>query len=822
MRTPWLRSIVGGVACLAIAGLTSGGALRGQAPIQVVVSVGVLPFMDESGIGAPNVGPGVAQLVRQRLLQQHRDALAKPLQAAGSDLATVDQLLALGKQHAVKLVVQGGLLPVEVKPPANPTAIVVSLYADVVALDTGQAQTLRVDGVAPAPATGLGLDDPASADVTSAAFAATAVGQALADAAGRLADAIYQIAAGAPAPQGQAAAPAPAEPGAPPEQAAPSDQGPPAAAPDADAEIQQLVADAQNAIASYGGAAPQLADQVRAGLEQLNTALAQKADQLSRGEDTQATDQSITQLKDSLRASVNALVQAQVDGQASLPPGQSGAPSEGVMSRVNTFASDLLTLVQKVQELQALVNGANQEAAAAGQPEGAAADPSAGTQPVEQAPGSVTGVVVEDGQPVSGAEVTETSTGASTTTGPDGSYTIRPLPPGLLGVLSVRNHGKLVATGRIPVLAARSSLADFQLTKGGLATTRLGVLGSTARPRVVPPRPGALKGRVLDARGNPVALALVAVPGIGTIRTNARGEFFATGVAAGAHAVSVRHATLGAVTAQVTVAAGPAPAVTILRLAPAPPVPAAPAVPARILALDRTGGVVHGRVRDQNNHDLPGVRVSLLRGGATLSVLTGSAGRFGLRDVSPGEYRVTIARPGFETATRTVTLKPRGDESIDVKLRQLTPLVDTMRNAQAARRVVVAPAGRGVTVVKPGPVPGRDKPVGSGISKPVGSVLARPGATVAPRPSPGHLRGRVTDARTGRGLGGARVSVSGAGSTVTAGDGSYRVDGVMPGPHEVTVSRSGYSEQARTVNVGAGGTVSLDFSLRVALRLMRR
>jgi hypothetical protein len=832
VRTPWLRSVVGGVLCLAIIGLTGGDAVRGQAPGQVVVSVGIVPFQDESGIGVPNFGAGAAQLVRQRLSSQHRDALAKALPAAGAGPATVEQMQALGKQHAVKYVVQGGVLPIEIGPSGDPTTITVSLYADVVAPDSGQTQTLRVDGSAAAPAKGLGIADPASADATSAAFAQTPVGQALADAAGKLADAIYQIVTSA------AQMPEPAAPQAPADQA-PAQQAPAgqpsaepmagdltgAAAPqEADAELQQLIADAQNAIVGYGGAAPQLADQVRAGLEQLNTALAQKADQLSRGEDTQTTDQSIAQIKESVRASVNALMQAQVNGQASLPSGQSGAPSESVMGRVNTFASDLLSLVQKVQELKALVGGAGQEAAAAAQPPpDASADSATGTQPVEQAPGSVTGVVVEDGQPVSGAEVTETSTGTTTTTGPDGSYTLSPLPHGLLGVLSVKDHGKLVAVGRIPVLGARASLADFQLRKGGLAATRLGVLSSTAMSRVVPAHAGILRGRVLDARGNPVALALVTVPGAGPVRTNALGEFLVPRVAAGPLSISVRHSTLGAVTSPVTITAGSAPTVAIMRLAPPPPGRMVAAVPPRLVALDRTGGLVRGHIRDQNDKDLPGVRVSLLRGGGTLSVLTGSAGRFALRDVSPGDYRVVIARPGFETAMRQIVLKPRGDEKIDLKLRQLTALVDTMRNIEATKHVVVTPAGRAPVAARPTPIPARDKPViEPGILKPGGILLPRPGMRTAPRPAPGLVRGRVTDARTGRPLGGATVSVSGAGSAVTGGDGSYHIDGVMPGTMEVKVSRAGYLPQSRTVSVGAGATVGADFSLRAALQLMKR
>jgi len=268
----------------------------------------------------------------------------------------------------------------------------------------------------------------------------------------------------------------------------------------------------------------------------------------------------------------------------------------------------------------------------------------------------------------------------------------------------------------------------------------------------------------------------------------------------------------------VTVAVGKVPGVATVRLTAPTPGRVAAAVPPRLVALDKTGGLVHGHVRDQNSKDLPGVRVSLLRGGATLSVLTGSRGRFALSNVSPGSYRVVIARPGFETVTREITLRARGDEKIDVKVKQITALVDTMRRTAAAKRVVPPAAGRPGVVAKPVPLPAPQKPAASGGAvRPVLPSPAKPGTQTAPRPAPGHVRGRVTDARTGRPLGGASISVSGGGSAVTGGDGSYRVDGVTPGSHEVRVSRSGYQGQSRSVSVGAGSTVGADFALRAML-----
>jgi hypothetical protein len=827
VRLPSFPRVAASVACLAF--ITLGATLVGngssaQSAGQVSVSIGILPFHDESGSQVAALGSGAAQMVRQRLSSAHRDVVVKLLVAPGSDAAagpaTVEQMQAIGKQQAVRFVVQGGILPVEGGAGDNPSPVTASLYADVLSLDTGQTQALRVDGSAAAPAKGLGIANPASVDVLSSKFAQTPFGQALGDAATKLAEAIYQVASGAqPAtaqvpqqvpPQGPATDPAGAVP--PPQASSPQDL---------DAEVQQLIADAQNAVANYGGAAPQLADQVRSGLEQLNAALSAKADQLSRGEDTQATDQAIAQSKESLRSSISALMQAQVAGGGALPPGTSAAPREGVMTRLNSFAGDMLSLVQKIQELRALVGGGQDEAAAASQAQGvnygytAGGDPSQGAPPTEQPPGSVTGVVVQDGQPVGGAEVTETSTGTTTTTALDGTYVLRPLPPGLLGVLSIKQNGKLLGTGQVYVMPFRASLADFQLKKNGVAGTQLGVLGSSAVARVKAPNAGTMMGRVVDARGVPVARALIVVPAVGPVRTNSRGEFVVSGVPAGTMTISVQHENVS-FSSPVTVGTGKPSAMTVVKFPAAPAGRGVAAAPTRLLVADRQGGFVHGHIRDQSGRDLPGVRVSLLRGEGALAVVTGAGGRFEIRNLSAGPYRVVVARPGFDTAIRNIALKANGDEKVDLTLKQVTPLVDTIRRTEATRRAALATAGRRSVVAPAGAANDKDRaPVETpAVKVPPVQPPGRAGLETVPRLAVGQVRGRVTEAQTRRPIAGVTVSVSGGGSAVTDGNGMFHIDGVRAGSQEIAVSRAGYAGQNRRFGVEAGKAATQDFALR--------
>jgi outer membrane biosynthesis protein TonB len=103
-------------------------------------------------------------------------------------------------------------------------------------------------------------------------------------------------------------------------------------------------------------------------------------------------------------------------------------------------------------------------------------------------------------------------------------------------------------------------------------------------------------------------------------------------------------------------------------------------------------------------------------------------------------------------------------------------------------------------------------------------------ATPAPTPVP-SLSGRVTDAATGQGVGGARIEVQLAGhrwrwdySATTASDGSYAIFGLPTGDYKVRVSALGYareyydnvtpSSEARIVHVTAPyETPGIDFDL---------
>jgi hypothetical protein len=81
----------------------------------------------------------------------------------------------------------------------------------------------------------------------------------------------------------------------------------------------------------------------------------------------------------------------------------------------------------------------------------------------------------------------------------------------------------------------------------------------------------------------------------------------------------------------------------------------------------------------------------------------------------------------------------------------------------------------------------------------------------------GSVAGRVTDARTGHGVPGARVSLQGTSlGTVTNDSGGFRIANVPPGSYVVTVRRIGYVPGTKAVTVAADQEVAVDIRLEIS------
>jgi TonB-dependent SusC/RagA subfamily outer membrane receptor len=96
-------------------------------------------------------------------------------------------------------------------------------------------------------------------------------------------------------------------------------------------------------------------------------------------------------------------------------------------------------------------------------------------------------------------------------------------------------------------------------------------------------------------------------------------------------------------------------------------------------------------------------------------------------------------------------------------------------------------------------------------------VLALGTSLAAQQPTTGTVRGRVTDAASGRGIPEAQVAVEGTRLGATSGpEGDFALTAVPAGQRTLTVRRIGYQPVTRAVAVTAGGTVSVDVRLDVS------
>ena len=78
----------------------------------------------------------------------------------------------------------------------------------------------------------------------------------------------------------------------------------------------------------------------------------------------------------------------------------------------------------------------------------------------------------------------------------------------------------------------------------------------------------------------------------------------------------------------------------------------------------------------------------------------------------------------------------------------------------------------------------------------------------------GSVSGKVTDAKTGQPISGAKVTASGTGASVTtAGDGTYTINNVPAGMASLTASKTGYESKTLSVDLVADSHATLNFAL---------
>ncbi len=755
---------------------------------QDTVAVGILGFSDDSGTGLPDsFREFVAREFQKKLITKYKNLAPRKLSSPAAppgDEGTVEQAAALGKRYGLQYVIRGGILLLASEKSGSDVTFRIELFADVVSVESTAMVSVRAEG----SETRSPEDQEialATADFAGERFRTSSTGMALGTALDNLAASVYETVLSAPSGEGAAL---PDETGAQPagqmqsgEEQLPLPQEEPEETEDArevesDEDLQQLMAQAEECLAGAGSSSVQELNGLRNALEGLRSSLERKSRLLQEGTDTNEMDREIDSRKEALSQAILRIQETSSYGTEYRQEEQS-SQKQSVLKQIMEFLGSAVDFAQRIGELRAGWTSfrsdsiAEQLATDAAGREGGEIRPDLMEQRDESLE-EITGTVIEDGRPVQGAVVTESDSGASATTASDGSYTIDGIA-GNLATLIVSRNGRELAKGRIQVAPGRPRVADFQLSAsriGGFqrAIPALRIIPSVVNVgRKIPGNAlGTVEGTVQSAEGNPVPRALIQLQNLAIARTDSRGRYMFRQVPAGTYALVTRRSGYPAKSAQVRVTAGgKVDSSAVFRLSEQMRRVRSSLV---IQKGDRTSGVVlRGQLIDQTSHPISGAKVTLAAPGAALSVRTDSNGRYLLRNLKPGDYRLIAAMAGKVAESRDVTLRGADMRDMNIQLRN-TP--------------------------------------GSG-----SYVLA--GARAHLR----GIRGEVCDSHH-KPLPKVQIEVRKAGKSaiveriLTNQRGEYLLK-VYAGTYDLSVSRPGYDGTSRKVSVGSGDLTAVDFAL---------
>jgi hypothetical protein len=201
--------------------------------------------------------------------------------------------------------------------------------------------------------------------------------------------------------------------------------------------------------------------------------------------------------------------------------------------------------------------------------------------------------------------------------------------------------------------------------------------------------------------------------------------------------------------------------------------------------------------------------------GTTLSAVTDEYGNYIIKNVPLGTQTVTVSAPNYNASTSSVLIE--ANKTITLNF-QMTPLVTTgtVSGRVTTLRKGIVPLCTGATpIVKP-----LDtailKPLDTTVRQPVDATIVRPVDSITTAPLPCVSGAPLSIPMEEVGIEGAVVTVAGK-STVTDASGNYVIQNVPSGSQEVAASKAGYASQKTTVSVPAGGTITANFQLVVAV-----
>lgn len=865
----------------------------GAAPAQAqVITVGVLTFQDESGAGLPQeLGQNITQSLQQKINVNNKNLLARSLSLATDEISvkamTIEQLATIGKQSGVKFIVRGAVLAVS-GGDSGGGKVTIQLYADVVSVETPGIKTVRAEGSSEASENPHKLG---SMDFTGG----SPLGRAVVISVEQLAASVSQAVSSTP--------PLAATPEQEENPLVANQQGDQsglaqkedAAAVEADEELRQIMAQAEALLSSSSAGSAESLNALGQALNGLKTALASKAALLEQGKETTQADQEIVSRKQDLQSALATITQqttstdaaaadtqqiASTDTAAAESPQASGEKKNALAS-INEYMSEALNILQKIQEMRALIRGAREETslnnmASAGAENGL---PSPTVEPTAE----ISGEVMDSGAPAEGVIVTEPESGSTAITDGNGLYTLKNVLASKMVTLQFAKAGKQLASGRVDLANRRSAVADFDLSAKSARFSAVTIIPSVVVVNAAKPlgnNTGTLRGVVRDAGGAPLARALVSLKGIAMARTDSQGKYVFMNVPSGTHQVTVQRSGLESKAGRVQVAAKRS-SEAKFRLAPNGQ-NTRETDGSQILARG-AGASLHGAILDNLMRPVAGAKITIIQSESAVSVMSGLDGGYEFRNIKPGMYRTMVSKLGYGGASQYIVARVSGSESRDFQLNRTPSLLVEKAIAQARR---TSPSSTGQTLTaqsrlnemkvgqlagntvdsqKGSPIPGAtistqgqqsattnrqgkyaaatlptdNNQIGlntPGLGEQERSTAIRAGAgareesaskalkshitPVTPSASQvtnqfksGQLRGQVTDAKTGRPLSQATISVSNQRSVVTDQAGLYTIANMGPGVYQVSIRKDGYSDTGGTFTIHTGETATANFKL---------
>jgi protocatechuate 3,4-dioxygenase beta subunit len=785
------------ILCNSFAPTSARGAVIARSSTQgAAVSVGVLPFQDDSGSNASaDVSQKIAQEVQRKLNASSKSILARPLNAVPDNsqarAMTIEQLVALGKQSGLAFVIRGGLLAIN----SEGGKTNVQLYAEVISIASGSMVGVRAEGTADEAST---TPRWSSVVLNSAQFRASPLGKALMDAVAQLSSAI-QPAIASPSPESSATVDSSA-----PEAATESGPGSSvettsaesdsSTSAEADEELKQLISQAESILAGNSGTSTDSLSSLSGALEGLKSSFSSKATILEQRGDVSEVDRRIATQKEELQAAINSINQQEI---ASNESGDASASSESettgerknVLMKINENVGEAFSILQKIQEIRSLFRRANEESQPSSE-DVSSSEASGDYTPAEAPLEEIDGAVTEDGAPVEGVTVTDPESGATDTTDSDGSYNLK-VPGGEPVKLLVSKDGKQMTAMQVDVVRGRSSTADVELKPrtalGGSRGPLMRIIPSAVAVDASKARSGStgvVKGVVRDAKGQPVPRAQVNLRGLGVARTDSQGRYLFTGVPAGTHELAIRKSGLKPRTARVQVAARKS-SESKVEFAPADKIALSRAPKPFVRS---TGTVLYGTVLDDKEQPVAGARVRLIQPSGVQSVMTSAKGGYRLSGVNPGSYRVSVSKVGYESGTQAVALRAGAKEQRNFNLkRKSSPLVARVLEKKAAGPVAGAPAPRASTSAPP---------------RLIDSYVVKNG----------KLQGRITELRTNRPVVGAIVTIENKHAARTDQTGNY-VLALPAGDHRIIVEKAGFVTQGKAISIRSGQTMTMNLQM---------